>query len=150
VQLNREVAIPADSLYSLGGTCILPLETPAYVYHYTTIEGLLGILDQKKLWATDVSFMNDASEYDYASGLITNELKSLEERFLLGAGSPDSDLRHLIFNGLRHLATTRQFRVYASCFCEAKNLLSQWRAYSKNARATRLSSTGRVSGIWAR
>jgi hypothetical protein len=81
-----------------------------------------------------VSFLNDASEYDYASALIANELTLLEERLPLGTAYPLSDpnLRRITFDFLRRLATTRPYTAYAACSCEAKNLLSQWRAYGKN------------------
>ena len=41
-------------------------DKPAILYHYTTPEGLKGILQSGKLWATEVRYMNDASELDYA------------------------------------------------------------------------------------
>jgi hypothetical protein len=33
------------------------------LYHYTTLDGLLGILDKKELWATGISYLNDTSEF---------------------------------------------------------------------------------------
>lgn len=35
---------------------------PAHVYHYTSAEGLHGILASNSIWATDCRFLNDASE----------------------------------------------------------------------------------------
>jgi hypothetical protein len=34
----------------------------ALVYHYTDVNGLIGIVEEKCLWASDVWFMNDARE----------------------------------------------------------------------------------------
>ena len=53
----------------LHGTCIFPHEPREHIYHYTTLEGLSGILGGK-LWQTDVSYMNDASEYSYSQELV--------------------------------------------------------------------------------
>jgi hypothetical protein len=35
------------------------------IYHYTDLRGLLGILDERKLWATDIRYLNDTSEGTY-------------------------------------------------------------------------------------
>ena len=37
-------------------------EVSKSVYHYTTLGGLLGILQSQSLWCTQYSFMNDSSE----------------------------------------------------------------------------------------
>jgi hypothetical protein len=40
-------------------------ERPAeLLYHYTTQEGLLGIIKQQEFWATDVRFLNDIEEFE--------------------------------------------------------------------------------------
>src|SRR2546423_15568945 len=43
---------------------------PRELYHYTDAGGLLGILTSKSFWATDINFLNDATELKYASDLI--------------------------------------------------------------------------------
>ena len=37
---------------------------PDVLYHYTTQEGLLGILEKQEIWATDVRFLNDVEEFE--------------------------------------------------------------------------------------
>ena len=37
-------------------------DAPSTVYHYTSAEGLFGILESNSIWATDCRFLNDASE----------------------------------------------------------------------------------------
>src|SRR4051812_12666525 len=44
------------------------------LYHYSTLDGLLGITDRNALWASDVRYMNDASELTYAADLIASEV----------------------------------------------------------------------------
>ena len=39
------------------------------LHHYTTAAGLLGILDTRRLWATNARFFNDPTEIDYAVSL---------------------------------------------------------------------------------
>jgi hypothetical protein len=42
---------------------------PLLLYHYTTAEGLLGIVQSRSLWATHIRYLNDAEEVDYATNL---------------------------------------------------------------------------------
>ncbi len=35
---------------------------PDWFYHYTTAEGLLGILESKSIWHTNANFLNDHKE----------------------------------------------------------------------------------------
>jgi hypothetical protein len=52
-------------------------ETPDRLYHYTDARGLLGILESRKLWASDVRLLNDARELDYAADLVRRWLDDL-------------------------------------------------------------------------
>jgi hypothetical protein len=54
VQPNQEAATPLDAIEPPFnafeppiGTCMRPTETRSHVYHYTTIDGLWGILNKK-------------------------------------------------------------------------------------------------------
>lgn len=60
-------------------------------YHYTSVEGIFGILNNNKIWATNMFFLNDVSEFKYTFDLFeqsflkeikNEEIKnSLIERF---------------------------------------------------------------------
>ena len=39
------------------------------LYHYTSNQGLVGILESQKLWATNYSFLNESSELNYGMKL---------------------------------------------------------------------------------
>ena len=43
-------------------------EPPPELWHYTTGEGLIKIIESGELWSTQVSCLNDATEYRYAIG----------------------------------------------------------------------------------
>ena len=47
-----------------------PSRLPATVWHYTTGQGLLAILEDKSLWATQIACLNDTSEYGYGSDIL--------------------------------------------------------------------------------
>ncbi len=45
-------------------------QPPQRLHHYTTLNGLLGITASHSLWASDVRYMNDASELSYAADFV--------------------------------------------------------------------------------
>jgi hypothetical protein len=96
-------------------------EAPRLLYHYTTAQGLLGILRSNTLWASNLNYMNDLSELKYAGNLMDSELTKAMEA--------DPDLA-------RHLTDASFYEImdwyvaYALCFCEEGDQLSQWRAYA--------------------
>lgn len=48
---------------------------PRVLYHYTTAEGLLAMLQTGRLWATDSRYMNDPSELRYSIELLGKVLE---------------------------------------------------------------------------
>jgi hypothetical protein len=92
------------------------VQPPPILYHYTTVAGLKGIIENKNIWATNVNFLNDRREY---RELVEQFLKILED-------NPE-------FEQLQDL-TQRMFDewsrgVYVCSFSASEDDLSQWRAY---------------------
>ena len=46
------------------------------IYHYTSPEGILGIIESNSLWATDINYLNDSSELRYIYGLVERIVKA--------------------------------------------------------------------------
>jgi hypothetical protein len=98
------------------------------LYHYTTLTGLLGIVRDKSLWASDIRYMNDSAELRHAADLIRLEV---QERIARGRGKADllgqfvDWVDNRITNG--HLLFGASFRSHG-------NLLSQWRGYSDHGK----------------
>ena len=44
------------------------------IYHYTSPEGILGILTNHTLWLSEITYMNDESEITYTFDLLTDIL----------------------------------------------------------------------------
>lgn len=90
------------------------------IYHYTTISGLIGIISNKELWASDCRFLNDGAELSYARDIFMEEVKKLNLPPIEGGGYrlPGDSLDY--------------FQMYIACFCEDGDLLSQWRGYGTN------------------
>jgi hypothetical protein len=66
------------------------------VYHYTTAEGLKGIIEFRCIWATNVNFLNDISEYHHGIDIVRGEIKEYEVKpeTLLAANIEPTSLAH--------------------------------------------------------
>ena len=117
---------------------------PPILYHYTDLNGLMGIIKDKCLWATDIHYLNDFSEMSYAFDFISERIKSFmetipsEDRDRLGLRTSLDDERRTeyeFFEDLEKVITgiKRLPKDYTSFICSfSKNddRLSQWRGYS--------------------
>jgi len=54
---------------------------PATLYHYTSQKGLLGIIGQGEIWATDILYLNDTMEYRYAVNLLSENIRKRNEKY---------------------------------------------------------------------
>jgi hypothetical protein len=104
---------------------------PEHFHHYTTIDGLHGILKSREVWGTSVEYLNDSVEISYgmdlAKDVVNQEIKG-------NAGDDNLVIQVQLFRILAELEHHRSNTSYfVTCFCEAPDLLSQWRAYGKNA-----------------
>jgi len=83
----------------------------------------MGICESRCIWATDVLYMNDASEYVYAQSVIKDVISAYS-------------VKHPEFAQYKYIFERNplnvNLEVYAACFCERKDLLSQWRAYANH------------------
>ena len=95
------------------------------IYHYTDLTGLLGILESKELWATDVRYLNDASEATYGE----ERLRELVARDLSGR-FPRPEAAN-VFGRVWKNFTVQAPRSFVACFCKEGDLLSQWRGYGR-------------------
>jgi hypothetical protein len=104
---------------------------PETLFHYTNAAGLLGILTTELIWATDTRFLNDPAEGLLGLDLVLDELERTHQD--PPDGTSANEWEELTFGPykalLRDELAARRNPVYVSCFCEAGDLLSQWRAY---------------------
>lgn len=102
------------------------------LFHYTTAQGLHGIVKDNCLWATAAAYLNDASEIEYGCNVLEEVLgkwrKNNGDRSTVSANVVE--LLQTYFSE-PDLKLRRAMAVYIACFCANDNLLSQWRAYGQ-------------------
>ena len=98
---------------------------PNNLYHYTSATGLIGILSSKSFWLTDLRYMNDMSELQYAQQVIEQCISDQTENSLL------NDIQKEFLGRISRSYSPFESgaSVYSASFCENGNLLSQWRGY---------------------
>lgn len=94
------------------------------LYHYTTFRGLMGIVENRCLWASDIRYMNDSAELRHTVNLLSREVAQR----LDDPGSKASALNSFV-DWVSHRVTNGHL-VFAASFRSHGNLLSQWRGYS--------------------
>jgi len=100
---------------------------PAFLYHYTSIEGFKGIIDSKEIWATNAACIaSDPSELTIAKNIALEILQEEETGF-----KGRDELYHFCKNTIKNSDRSKEF-MHICSFTEEKDLLSQWRAYCPN------------------
>lgn len=95
------------------------------IYHYTNQEGIMGILSNRTLWATNALYLNDAQElklaYDVFASVLEARMGRLKRSPLI-----HGTVKYL----LKHLKAEQEVtRIYIICFSERYDDLNQWRSY---------------------
>ncbi|RWU09217.1 DUF2971 domain-containing protein [Pseudidiomarina gelatinasegens] len=98
------------------------------ICHYTSMEGFKSIIQSKKIWATNVLFLNDTKEYLHAFDVFQAEVEKLKIE-LKNLSEKDT----LFFSGLAQCMDEMDYigaeQHYVTSFSKNIDQLSQWRAY---------------------
>lgn len=91
------------------------------LYHYTSLNGVLGMLHSRSVWASHVSYLNDASEFRHGLSFAKQ---------IAGSIFMNDDYLAAFGWAARHaLGAVSADSLYVACFSEKADLLSQWRGY---------------------
>jgi hypothetical protein len=100
------------------------------MYHYTSIDVLMKIVESTEMWASNAFYMNDASEIRHGIEVVQQRAAA---RFGSGSKADDAEfLRHLV--GWVANQRPRTFPFFVACFSEKRDDLNQWRAYASGPR----------------
>lgn len=98
------------------------------VYHYTTSQALLSILNKKSIWFTNVRFMNDTAELKYPIELLKNTIDS----FSYGDDQQRSDVEKYFHEHVIPKVEERSTRQYILSFSFDADSLHLWNYYGRN------------------
>ena len=111
------------------------MEQPEYLYHYTTMSALFGMLnnldekndDSIRFWASHISYMNDPAEYNFFISALSNAVFRYEK--LHGLSKRYFRLKQA-YDTIGALAGD----FYILSLSENQDNLSMWRAYGSNGQ----------------
>ncbi|MDJ0826032.1 MAG: DUF2971 domain-containing protein [Rhodobacter sp.] len=108
-------------------------DIPDVLYHYTTVDALIGISKGKKIWASNTRFLNDAKEFEFGREIGTDSIKSIRS----ATDRETEVLKNLFCNQiLETLRPNSEIQnTYATCFSPNPDQLSQWRGYTAKTGA---------------
>jgi hypothetical protein len=98
---------------------------PLFLFHYTSPEGLLGIVQSGNIWMSDSSCMNDEKEI----GFFRDAVQIETDRLLNSATVRGMDVEVEILKAIHGVVDAQVGSVYIASFSENQDQLSQWRAY---------------------
>lgn len=107
------------------------------VHHYTDTGGLIGILQGRKLWATNIQFLNDSLEYEFGLQSVTDGLRSslAKRRDTDSEESPFTseleDSVQTVIRLLKNIGTSTKDGQFVCCFSNYCDDLGQWRGYAQ-------------------
>ena len=99
------------------------LSKPRTIYHYTSQEGLLGIIHEGILRVSSIRHLNDAAELIHATEIMRTRLETFSDDHPL---SWDEFIEHLP----TYLELVKESDCYVGSFSQERDQLSQWRAYT--------------------
>jgi hypothetical protein len=102
---------------------------PPILYHYTDSSGLRGMLEGRKLWLTNIFYLNDPAELRHGIGFAAKALASAAL-----AGSKPLGLFSRIFADFQSEGVERAADMFVACFSAERDDLGQWRAYASDGK----------------
>lgn len=93
------------------------------LHHYTSGQGLLGIIGSSTIWATKIQYMNDSKEFAHAIELADTSIRTRK------AAQSNKQLSAFCDALIEHLERISGMPFYVACFSEVEDSLSQWRGY---------------------
>jgi hypothetical protein len=97
------------------------------LYHYTGIGALLGIVENRKLWASHIYYLNDAAEIVHARDVL---VKLIEKE---KTSTTEKDFLDLFQEWLKTFSKNA-YHLFVFSLSEEPNLLSQWRSYTPHGK----------------
>ena len=125
----------SDKIRRRGRGKLTGLESNKVLYHYTSAIGLLGIVEKRRLWATESNFLNDPSEISYAATVVMSNLAPLltDPALSIGHRAEVERAWSWIAGMYMNAHTIEQYheeRSFITRFSFSEDVLTLWRSYA--------------------
>lgn len=97
--------------------------------HYTSQRGLLGIVSNEALWATNIKFLNDEHEFQHALDLIREIIPTSKITAGMKEHGAHKGFMEKLLARLEQLDNYTTESIFTLSFSSEIDLLSQWRGY---------------------
>jgi hypothetical protein len=117
---------------------LLNTPIPDKLWHYTSISGFQGIVESKRIFATDIRFLNDREEFTHARQIAEEVAETTSE---LGANNfPARETLRMVVKMAFETGPLHPSRlhIFVASFSAAEDQLSQWRGYSRSSSGVSL------------
>lgn len=104
---------------------ILRKKMPQVLYHYTSVDSFLKIIESKKIFASQIQYLNDYKEFGLARKIALDELQIIRSK-----KSSNSIIIHLLDQMKNELYKTELINICVCSFSGERDLISQWNSYS--------------------
>jgi hypothetical protein len=106
---------------------------PEKVWHYTSLQGFLGIITNKSIFLTNILFLNDREEFIHAKKMAREMVEGTPELDGRGFGNKEF-FERAVSAGFDYKDEFGPWDVFVASFSAAEDQLSQWRGYSYGTR----------------
>lgn len=113
---------------------------PPVLYHYCSVQTFVSIIENTNIWLSDANKTNDSTETKWMFSKMQEVINQAIEKY---KNKYDEDVLELAKNITHQLIeniVTKKAPIdnnaknFLICFSEAKDLLSQWRAYGNDGK----------------
>jgi|SRR5699024_2683686 len=113
---------------------------PETTYHYTSLEGFIGITDSGQIRMTNSDFLNDSTEINYITEILPETIDKLERNLEneYGDGIIENEYYRVFSNQLNTANNMRlkdkkeALEIYVLSMSKSKDSLTLWSNYSNN------------------
>jgi len=95
---------------------------PEVIYHYTTVQAFVGIVESNCIWLSDYSYLNDRRELVHGAELAKRIIDKFSVKYTSAA-------QQKLLTAWKRMLLNSSQRVCVASFSADGDCLSQWRAY---------------------
>ncbi len=106
---------------------------PEKLWHYTSVQGFQGIVTSNEIFATDVRFLNDRTEFVHAREIAAQVIAETNEYGTNSFPARDYSKKAVDLAFDTGNLSADRLQVFVASFSEAEDQLSQWRGYSQGS-----------------